>query len=375
MQAWMIRAGRDSAVIDHFRAHSVVGLSWVDADITALGSKEEILALYEQSLPAAAPGRIRVLVGMSARFLFEVAVGDAVATYDSRSRSYLLGTIRGEPKHDTQGFGRSAAARMVEWTAEVERDALSISARNSLGAIQTLFRIPDDVWEELATKAGPIASPTSSTTDGPTGTGVEVGFGVGAARRDAEIEHADPDPIGDETDDDAEGSYDDMAARSRALVEDAIMRLSPDDMEELAAGILRAMGFRTQVSPKGPDLGKDVVASRDGLGLESPRVRVEVKHRRASMGAPQIRSFLSTLRNDDRGLIVSTGGFTKEARYEAERAERPVTLVDLEMLAGLVVEHYESFDVETRTLVPLRRLYWTADRVEEPIVQRVELQA
>jgi restriction system protein len=59
-------------------------------------------------------------------------------------------------------------------------------------------------------------------------------------------------------------------------------------------------------------------------------------------------------------LYVSTGGFTREARYEADRATVPVTLVDLDELADLVVEHYERFDSEGRGLLPLIRVYWPA---------------
>lgn len=48
-------------------------------------------------------------------------------------------------------------------------------------------------------------------------------------------------------------------------------------MERLVAGLLKAMGYCARVMPKGPDGGKDVVASPDALGLESPRIIAEVK--------------------------------------------------------------------------------------------------
>lgn len=35
----------------------------------------------------------------------------------------------------------------------------------------------------------------------------------------------------------------------------------------MVAGILRAMGYKTRISPPGSDRGKDVEASPDGLGL------------------------------------------------------------------------------------------------------------
>lgn len=59
-----------------------------------------------------------------------------------------------------------------------------------------------------------------------------------------------------------------------------VSALPLDDMQELVAGLLRSLGYKTRISEAGPDRVKDIVASRDGLGFESPRIVVEVKHRR-----------------------------------------------------------------------------------------------
>jgi restriction system protein len=129
-------------------------------------------------------------------------------------------------------------------------------------------------------------------------------------------------------------------------------------MQELVAGLLRAMGYKTKVSPLGPDRGKDIVASPDGFGFESPRIVVEVKHRGGAMGAAAIRSFLGGRHPDDKGLYVSTGGFSKDAYYEAERASIPLTLMTLDDLVEALIANYECIDVEAQRLVPLKRVYW-----------------
>jgi restriction system protein len=74
-------------------------------------------------------------------------------------------------------------------------------------------------------------------------------------------------------------------------------------------------------------------------------------------------AFLGGRRKGDRCLYVSTGGFTKEARYEAERAETSMTLVDIVRLRQLVVDLYDRLDPESRALIPLRHLYWPAGSV------------
>lgn len=90
------------------------------------------------------------------------------------------------------------------------------------------------------------------------------------------------------------------------------------------------MGYKVRISPPRADRSKDIVASSDGLGFEKPRMVVEVKHRRGTMGSPETICFLGGRRKDDKGLYASTGGFTKEARHEADRASIPITLMDLE---------------------------------------------
>ena len=121
------------------------------------------------------------------------------------------------------------------------------------------------------------------------------------------------------------------------------------------------MGYNTRVSPSGPDRGKDIVASPDGFGFEQPRIIVEVKHRSAQMGTQEVRSFLSVIRHaGDKGLYVSTGGFSKEAYYEAERAANPITLMNLDDFVEAFLDHYEAMDLETRVLLPLKKVYWPA---------------
>ncbi|WP_444896122.1 restriction endonuclease [Microbulbifer sp. SSSA005] len=208
------------------------------------------------------------------------------------------------------------------------RDQLSQKAKNSLGSTLTLFSLSQETIEAFLT----IFEGRTVTPQGD------------------EAAETDSAQLKDET-----------VAQSHELIKDKIAALLPEEMDELVAAILRAMGFKAKVSPKGPDRGVDVIASPDGLGLTQPRIKAEVKHRNGSMGAPAIRGFIGALREGDSGLFVSTGGFTREARYEADRSTFPLTLVDLDDLADLIVSHYESFDLEGRALIPLVRVYWPVD--------------
>jgi len=105
------------------------------------------------------------------------------------------------------------------------------------------------------------------------------------------------------------------------------------------------------------------MASPDGLMLQEPRIFVEVKHRTGTaMGAKEIRSFLGGRKPGDRCLYVSTGGFSKDAHYEADRSNVPLTLLNLEALRKLLIDNYDRIDPDTRALVPLRKFYWPLEK-------------
>ena len=141
------------------------------------------------------------------------------------------------------------------------------------------------------------------------------------------------------------------------LDEEEVTGLDWDEMQELVAGVLRAMGYRTQVSPPGADRGRDILASPDGFGFQQPRIVVEVKHRAGRMGSAEVRRFLGGRHRDDRGLFVSTGGFTREAHYEADRAQVPLALWTLDELTRTLLDNYPGTDTETKRLMPLRMFY------------------
>ena len=252
--------------------------------------------------------------------------GSTVVMYDPETRLYHIGTIAGPCKPATD-IEEATFTRAVKWKQTAQRDALTTSSKNSLGGIQTIFSISDEVVADLKSAS---KSETSSQPD--------------------ETED-------DAADDDARAATYDNGIE---LIKDRVNQVGWEDMERLVAGLLKAMGYCARVTPKGPDGGRDVVASPDALGLESPRIVAEVKHRKGAMGAPAVRSFIGGLRAGDRGLYVSTGGFTKEARYEADRATIPIRLLDLDSFVRHYVEVYDKADEETRSILPLTRIWWPA---------------
>lgn len=324
---WMVRAERGGRLFDAFKEHSVVAIGWADVDrLDELKDREAIAKRVAEIWPDWHPQAVRMSAGQLHRFCNEMSIGDRVVTYDPGRRVYLVGTISGEYRFDQSVDPDDPNVRAVEWDGEVSRDLLTATSKNSLGSISTLFLVPDDAAQDLERALSTQQPSSDSSFEGDEAAELYV--------------------------------FKDIQEKAIETAKDRITRLDPYEMQELVAGLLRAMGYKTRVSPSGPDRGKDIVASPDGFGFEAPRIVVEVKHRNQAMGSQDIRSFLGGRHSDDKGLYVSTGGFTKDAYYEAERANIPITLMNLTDLVEAIAEHYELLDVETKQLFPLKRIYW-----------------
>ena len=325
----MIRAGEGGHLVEKF-AKGYVAIGWHElGDLSKTQTADEIRENYFATRLEDKKGAANNAVAMIYKFRHGIKIGDWALTYNREKREYLLGKITSDylfnPKLVNLEYPH---VRDVKWEHHISRDALKPVSKNSLGSTLALFTVSEDVLADLLDVADkPIES---------------------LPQKSAESEKEDWQQI-----------KKDIVEQAHELIKDKIVKLSEDELPQLVAAILRAMGLKTRVSAKGADRGRDILASPDGLGFQEPRIKVEVKHRPGeSMGAPQVRGLLGGLRTGDKGLYVSTGGFSKEAKYEAERANIPVTLVNLDELASLVVEHYPRFDSEGQALLPLVRIYW-----------------
>lgn len=327
---WKVTAGRANAFVRQFIDDGIVAIGWSEAgDYTKLPSKVALVSHFAKIWPENTRRQTEVGAGQVWRFLNEIEIGDDVLTYDPDERLYHIGKITGKPEYRPESNERQPVIRTTTWVGAVSRDDLSRATRNTLGAIMTIFKLSALATAEIMAlyEGRRLSLPDQ-----------------------AELEGVEPV--------DAVDPFDDIASQALERVKDRIRNLEWDDMQELVAALLRALGYRTIISPAGADRGKDIIASKDGFGFERPRIVVEVKHRKEAMGSQEIRSFLGGRHPDDRGLYVSTGGFSKDAHYEAERASTVTHLMSLDGLARALIEQYENLDAEGRRLLPLTRLYW-----------------
>lgn len=141
--------------------------------------------------------------------------------------------------------------------------------------------------------------------------------------------------------------------------------LNPYEFQDLAAALLRGMGYYTPfVAPKGKDGGVDIIAYSDPLGTKSPRIKVQVKHRESSASVPEVRQLMGLLQKDgDVGIFISSKGFTADTKTTARSSHVHVELIDLDRFISLWIEFYGKLTDEDKSLLPLRPIYFYAPSV------------
>lgn len=180
-------------------------------------------------------------------------------------------------------------------------------------------RLPAEEVERIAAQERPVAVGVSAATAPAAGAGMSARERVEAAVR--EITEV-------------------VAADVLAMVLD----VPPERFERIVLDVLHRMGYgarRQDLRHTGGagDGGIDGEISLDRLGLE--RVCIQAKRWRQPLGPEVVRDFIGALdtQHAAKGVLMTTGGVTKEARQTAGRASKSIVLVDGDTLARLMIEH------------------------------------
>ncbi len=164
-------------------------------------------------------------------------------------------------------------------------------------------------------------------------------------RRDARAAREEQD-VADDGEEEAEGWREELLA--------VLLEMDPAKFEHLAKLLLRKEGFvNTNVTGGSGDGGIDGVGVYQ-LSLVSFPVFFQCKRYRGSVGPEKVRDFRGAMQGrGDRGLLITTGSFTKAAKAEAARdGAPPVDLIDGDRLCDLLKDN--GLGVETRMVEQVR---------------------
>ena len=326
---WLIRAGNDNELVEAFREESMLAIGWNSiGDLSNATSREEVKERYTTTYPERKVGRKRVDAGTLYRFANEIAENDLAMTYNKSSRTYYVGYVDGPYRYvPCDEWDHYPHRRSIEWVGEIERDQFSTPTKNTLGSTLTVFSV-DDLIGEIESRLSDEESATE---------------------------------IGEREEEDTPPYIDEVESTAQELISDIIAQMDPFDLEELVAAVLRAVGYAAETTKSGADGGVDVIAHPDELGFEDPVIKAQVKRTQSPVSNSDISRFLGTLDPDEKGLYVSTGGYTNPAIRDAHASSRRITLLDRDEFIQLLLDHYDQLEQEYRAEVPLKPVYIPTD--------------
>lgn len=319
---WGIHAGRYGDADKLFLKGKVIALGWPQMeDLSGYHTREDFKAAYQALHPDFSTMKVAAAAGQLFRFVREIQGGDLVVYPSQWDREVHIGKVTGDYSYIQDDKVEFPNRRQVEWLKSAPRTAFSQGALYEMGSAMSLFQIKTYAEEVLGILEG--AQPISVAED------EEVSALVAG----------------------------DIEQQTRDFVlKQLAHKLKGHPFAEFVAHLLQAMGYRTRLSPPGPDHQIDIVAHMDDLGFTPPIVKVEVKSGDGTAGEPVVSALYGRVSTGEFGLIVSLGGFSTQARAFA-LTKGNLRLLDGNDVVDLLYQHYDQLDPKYKGIIPLRKVY------------------
>ena len=282
-------------------------------------NREDFKKKYVQVYPDASKGAVATCAGMLYRFCHEVQIGDYVVYPSKSDRMINIGEITGDYEFVPDAH-EYVQQRNVKWLKHIPRTSFSQGALYEIGSALSFFAVKNYADEFLSA--------------------LDKGFKKHAAANDED------DTVGATAEDIIESTKD-------FILKELSRNLKGYALEEFVADLLRAMGYRTTVSPQGGDSGIDITAYKDEL---PPRILVQVKSQDSDIKETTIQSLKGAMREGDYGLFVTLSNYTKNAQKYLEST--PIIRgINGTELVDLILKYYEDLDIKYKKMIPLKMVY------------------
>ncbi|MXZ78422.1 MAG: restriction endonuclease [Acidimicrobiia bacterium] len=338
--AWLVRSGgrgesEDFALENGFAAGG--GFNEIP-DLTEVATREEVKEIVRNAFPDSSPRTVSNYT--SQLWAMRCVKPDDLIVLPLKTTSQIaLGTVKDGYKFRNDEDLRKRHVISVNWQrTDVPRTAVKQDLLYSLGAAQTVCQITrnDGAWRlHQIMQTGVDPGARNEAVEAIAGEDIEA---TDASESTFDLERIGRDQI-------------------QAFVAE---QFAGHDLAKLVAAVLSAEGFFTQVASPGPDGGIDIFAGAGPLGLDTPRLIVQVKSSPAPVNATVVRELHGVLSTHgaDQALLVAWGGVNKVARQELRSQFFRVRVWDAEDLLNAVLRNYEQFSEEFRADLPLKRI-WT----------------
>jgi len=332
---WGVRIGEGGKFVENAKRGNYIAIGWNALEnldwLTNKGRGwDEIWAeLYDKYKPIYGGSETEIAIGIHIgiimNFVRAMKKNDIVVIPDMARERALIGKITGNYEYRNR-WGDECPylhRRSMEWIREIKSDDIAPKLKASLNVGLTIFSL-ERVKQEIMALIG------------------EKVIGIG----------------------------NEVIITGDELVKSIISRLfnlNPEKFERFITHLLTLVGFEATATQYVSDRGVDVIGTLNPEGLTNITLKAQVKRVSGHIGIQEILMLRGTLGADEHGVLITTGGFTKQAQTEAETGgKKPIALIDGEALVDLILAHHDELDDEYKKLlqlskreVPLRERFYT----------------
>jgi restriction system protein len=131
------------------------------------------------------------------------------------------------------------------------------------------------------------------------------------------------------------------------------------DLSELITALLTAEGYVCRNSPAGPDGGVDILAGQGPLGMDSPRLVVQVKSQSSAVSDGVLQQLNGAVIRfkADQALLVALKGVTPQASRYLSTEYFTMRLWEMSDVLKAVYQHYERLPEEIKAKIPLKQIW------------------
>jgi len=304
---YLARAGASGEDEDYALENGLAIIGFIEVgSLEGLPDYKSVVSLVQKSIPGAKPRQIGNLSGQLWAFAIAMKEGDIVVLPRKLASQVALGRVTGPYKYTKIGE-TFRHTRPVKWIRpDVPRTAFRQDLLYSFGALLTVCNISRNDAERR------VAEVIAGRND--------PGPAIHLEKSDRKMEALEE---GDEEKRDlAQAAHDQIVAHIQS-------RYSGHGLSKLVAAVLRADGWVTKVSPPGPDGGVDILAGRGALGLDQPRLCVQVKSQLSPADVTIYRGLQGSMQSfkAEQGLLVCWGGFNRAVQQESRQGHFSVRLL------------------------------------------------
>lgn len=335
---WVVHISNDEKCARRAQEEGFICIGW-----TAIGNlaphdtREKMKLAYRKGYPDSTDASLRSSYGQVFRFAHEMQTGDPLVYPIKGSRDILIGDIAGAYRwadDDTQLVDADYCnVRKVSWLKRVPRIAFSQDALHSFGGFSSVATSDDYLEQVIAVLKSDKVAPAPSEKGEP-----------------AVPELIEPKP-GDQRIN--------LAERATEETEDYLLRQwsrTSQQFEEVVASVFRAMDYTAHVQSGTHDMGVDVIAHPDPLGVQPPLLKIQVKSGTSRIGAKEVKELRGLLNQGEKGVLVALGGFSNDARH-VQQNDADLVLIDGARFVEIFLKFYDKLSPEIRNKFPLQRVH------------------